>query len=160
MCAGTAASLGGRDEGSASNTSAALDHLEAAHRCFVEDWCWRSTGLSVHSDDGPYHKFNVYPVGSLGAAAGVMQYDARAGISYLEVTSRSVADLRVVVHEYGHALIGQQHLLIVSDQNYYEAWPLLTYLTSSRCCCSGVSTVCMMMNRRVPGWDQRNTLSR
>jgi hypothetical protein len=172
--------------GSASNVDAALNHLEAAHRCFVEDWCFRSPGLSVHSDDGPYYKFNVYGVSSLGGAGGVMRYDARAGISYLEVLSRALPDPRVTVHEFGHALtlteyrwvdqtrtgawwetvanwvadtyltsrhceearnafgvptggtiinlnrvIEQAHLMIVSDQNYYEAWPFLTYLTNN-----------------------------
>lgn len=172
--------------GNPSGAPEALKHLEAAHTCFVEDWCFRSTGLSVHSDNGPYHKFNVYSVASLGSAAGVMQYDARAGLSYLEVIHRSLADPRVTIHEYGHALtlteyrwvdqtrtgawwetvanwvadtyltsrycerarnlhgiaegrtiinlgrvISQSHLLLVSTQNYYEAWPFLTYLTEN-----------------------------
>lgn len=170
--------------GSASNAEAALNHLEAAHQCFVEDWCFRSPGQSVHEQDGPFSKFNVYSVGTLGGAAGVMQYDARAGLSYLEVIGRSLAEPRVVVHEFGHALtlteygwveqtrtgawwetvanwvadtyitsdycadardafgisagstiinldktIGQAHMMIVSDQNLYEAWPFLAYLT-------------------------------
>ncbi|MDH5676792.1 MAG: DUF6055 domain-containing protein [Myxococcales bacterium] len=172
--------------GSGSDVDATLDHLEAAHRCFVEDWCFRSPGLSVHSDDGPYYKFNVYGVATLGGAGGVMRYDAGAGLSYLEVLSWALPDPRTTIHEFGHSLtlteygwvdqtrtgawwetvanwvadtyltssyceaarnafgvsagdtiinldrvIGQSHMLIVSDQNYYEAWPFLTYLTNN-----------------------------
>ena len=53
----------------------ALKHLEAAHACFVDDWCFRTTGLSVKSDTGPYYKTNINIVGSLDNAAGVMRYD-------------------------------------------------------------------------------------
>jgi hypothetical protein len=172
--------------GSSSNLKAALNHLEAAHKCFEQDWCFRSTGLSALSDAGPYYKLNVYAVASLGSAAGVMRYDERSGLSYLQVLAQSAADPRVTVHEYGHALtlsehrwvdqtrtgawwetvanwvadtyqtsryceaarkafgvatgqtlidlakvIGQSNMLIVSDQNYYEAWPFLTYLSNN-----------------------------
>jgi hypothetical protein len=172
--------------GNPSGAPQALKHLEAAHTCFVEDWCFRSTGLSVHPNNPTYYKTNIHSVASLGSAAGVMQYDARAGLSYLEVVHRSLADPRVTIHEYGHALtlseyrwvdqtrtgawwetvanwvadtyltsrhcerartlhgiaegatlinlgrvISQSHLLIVSTQNYYEAWPFLTYLTEN-----------------------------
>lgn len=172
--------------GNASDVETALKHLEAAHKCFVEDWCFRSPGRAVNSKDAPYYKFNVYAVGSLGSAAGVMRYDARAGLSYLEVLTRSASDPRVIVHELGHSLtlteygwvdqtrtgawwetvanwvadtyltsshceaarvahgvakgrtvidlnkvIGQSNMLIVSNQNYYEAWPFLTYLTTN-----------------------------
>ena len=171
---------------SATAVDTALNHLEAAHSCFVEDWCFRSTGLSVYSDDGPYYKTNIYVVGTLGGAGGVMRYSEAAGLSYLEVLGSQVAFPRVVVHEWGHALtlseydwvdqtrtgawwetvanwitdtyltssycedarnrfgiatgntiidldrvIGQSYLLIVSTQNYYEAWPFLTYLTEN-----------------------------
>jgi hypothetical protein len=129
---------------------------------------------------------NIYGVGSLGSAAGVMRYDSRAGLSYLEVLNNQLPVPRVTVHEFGHALtlteyewvdqtrtgawwetvanwvadtyltsplceaarnrygvqagntiidlnrvISQAHLLIVSNQNYYEAWPFLTYLTTN-----------------------------
>jgi hypothetical protein len=160
--------------------------LEAAYSRFADDLCFRSPGLSVHSDDGPYYKMNIYGVASLGSAAGVMRYDARAGLSYLEVLTGQLPVPRVTVHEFGHGLtlteyewvdqtrtgawwetvanwvadtyltsslcegarnrfgvqpgatiidlnrvIGQSYLLIVSNQNYYEPWPFLTYLTNN-----------------------------
>lgn len=172
--------------GSGAGVDTALKLLEAAHRCFVEDWCFRSPGLSIHTDNGPYYKFNLYAVGTLGNAAGVMSYDPAAGLSYLQVLTRSLGEARVTVHEYGHALtlaskqwvdqtrtgawwetvanwvadtfvtsphcaaartafgipagrsiidvnkvISQAHMMIVSDQNLYEAWPFLTYLTNN-----------------------------
>jgi len=84
----------------------ALDLLEGTYSCFVETLCWRSSGLSFNddSDAGPYHKVNIYSVGSLGSAAGQMFSDAPTGMSYLRVISRSLADPRVIVHEFGHAL--------------------------------------------------------
>ena len=171
---------------SAATVDATLNHLEAAYNCFVETLCFRSPGLAVQKDDGPYYKMNIYGVGSLGSAAGVMRYDARQGLSYLEVLTTQLSVPRVTVHEFGHGLalteygwvdqqrtgawwepmanwvadtyltsnlcdasrkkfgiaegatiidlnrvIGQSYLLIVSQQNYYEAWPIYTYLTSN-----------------------------
>ena len=90
------------------NSSAAdtvLNLLESAHQCFVEEWCWRSTGLSITSSSGTYNKTNVYGVASLANnAAGVMQYDSKAGLSYLEVVTTYMTQASVTVHEYGHAL--------------------------------------------------------
>jgi len=174
--------------GSASQTTvdATLNMLESTYSCYVQDLCFRSPGLSVHGETGPFYKMNIYGVGSLGSAAGVMQYDSRAGLPYLQVLTSQLAVPRVTVHEFGHALtlseyewvdqtrtgawwetvanwvadtfltsplcegartrfgvqagatiidlnrvIGQSYLLIVSDQNYYEAWPFLTYLTNN-----------------------------
>ncbi len=163
----------------------ALNVLEAAHRCFVEDWCWRSPGLSVHEDDPIPYKFNVYAVPDL-SAGGYMQYDASAGLSYIEVLDTLVDNPGVTVHEYGHALtlseygwveqqntgfwwetvanfvadsfltspfcaaareafgvasgstiieldtvIGNAQWTICMNQNYYQAWPFLAYLTSN-----------------------------
>ncbi len=163
----------------------ALNTLEAAHQCFVEDWCWRSPGLSVHADDGPYYKFNVYAEPSL-SAGGYMQYDYAAGIAYIEVLASLIDNAGVTVHEYGHALtlteygwvdqkntgfwwesvanfvadtfmtspfcedardahgiaegrtlieldtvIGHSYWTICMNQNYYQAWPFLTYLTNN-----------------------------
>jgi hypothetical protein len=168
------------------NTDAALKLLEAAHKCFVQDWCWRSPGLSITNTSGTHYKFNLYSMGTLGNAAGVMKYDASAGLSYLQVVSGSLGEARVTVHEFGHALtlaekgwvdqtrtgawwetvanyvadtfitssyceaartgggiaagntiidlnkiIGQSNMMIVSNQNYYEAWPFLTYLVNN-----------------------------
>ncbi|MGE5785475.1 MAG: DUF6055 domain-containing protein [Myxococcales bacterium] len=169
----------------ASNPDAVLRMLEAAHQCFVEDWCWRSTGLSITSNSGTYFKTNVYSKPSLGAG-GYMQYDATAGLSYLEILASQIGLAQVTVHEYGHALTlaakgwvdqtntgfwwesvanfvadtfitssycesarsnfgipagntiieldrvyGLPHTVICNDQNYYQAWPFLTYLTNN-----------------------------
>jgi hypothetical protein len=169
-----------------SNSSAKVfPFMEAAHQCFVEDWCWRSPGLSVKSDDGPYYKFNIYAIAGL-SAGGYMQYDAAAGISYIEVLAGQEAVPAVTVHEFGHALtlteygwvdqtntgywwesvanfvadtfitspiceparsqfgvasgaslielnttIGNAQWAICMNQNYYQAWPFLTYLTNN-----------------------------
>lgn len=171
------------------NADQGLKLLEAAHQCFVVDWCWRSPGLSITNSSGVYNKFNVYTVGSLGNAAGVMKYDAAQGLPYLQVLTGSIGDPRVTVHEFGHAMtlsasptggwvdqtrtgawwetvanwvadtfmtstycerartqagiasgnslidvnkiVGNSHMMIVSDQNYYEAWPFFTYLTNN-----------------------------
>lgn len=168
--------------GTNSSANLALEHLEAAYRCFVTDWGFRSTGLSVHDseNDGPYYKMNVLPKSM--SAGGYMGYDSRQGVAYLEINSRYVSDPKITVHEYGHALtlhsirwmdqgntgawwetvanwvadtyvnssyysdvsrtdggtlidlgvnISQSYLTIVNDQNYYQAWPLLTYLTNN-----------------------------
>ena len=171
------------------NVDQGVKLLEAAHQCFVEDWCWRSPGLSITNSSGTYNKFNVYTLGSLGSAAGVMKYDAAAGLSYLQVLTNSIGEARVSVHEFGHALtlsaspnggwvdqtrtgawweavanfvadtfmtstyceparakagiaagnsiidvnkiVGNSNMMILSDQNYYEAWPFFTYLTNN-----------------------------
>lgn len=91
---------------SSAEATKALDLLEGTYSCFVETLCWRSSGLSFNddSDAGPYHKVNIYAVASLGNAAGQMFSDAATGMSYLRVLTRSIADPRVTVHEYGHAL--------------------------------------------------------
>jgi hypothetical protein len=171
---------------SASAVDTTLNHLEAAYACFVQDGCFRSTGLAAKSDAGPYYKMNIYGMGTLGSAAGVTQWDASALLAYLQVLTSQLPIPRVTVHEFGHALtmseynwvdqirtgawwetvgnwvadtyltspycesartrfgvkagdtiidlnkvIGQSHMLIVSNQNYYEAWPFLTYLSNN-----------------------------
>jgi len=83
------------------SAAAALNILEAAHQCFVEEWCWRSPGLSITESSGTYYKLNVYAK-SLSGAAGVMQYSQSAGLSYLEVVPGSIANAGVTVHELGH----------------------------------------------------------
>jgi len=168
----------------AATADTTLNHLEAAYSCFIDDWCFRSTGLVVQKDGGPYYKTNIYATGSLGSAAGLTQLDFTAGLPYVQVISSQMAMPRVTVHEWGHAftiseynwvdqkrtgawwetvanwvadtymtsaycaparskygvaegstlidlskVIGQSYMLIVSTQNYYEAWPFLTYLT-------------------------------
>ena len=86
----------------ASNLENTLNFMEAAHECFVRDWCWRSAGLSRTNDSGAYSKMNIYVMDI--NAGGLMQYDAGAGIAFLEVNPNSINSDRVVVHEFGHAL--------------------------------------------------------
>jgi hypothetical protein len=84
---------------------AALKFLEAAHSCFVETLCWRSTGLSIKGGDtGPFYKMNFYTAATLGAAAGQMMSDAASGLAYEKVVTSYLTDAKVSVHEYGHAL--------------------------------------------------------
>lgn len=123
---------------SASTVETTTNHLEAAYSCFVEDWCFRSPGLSVHSDDGPYYKMNIYGVSGLGAAAGVMQYDARAGLTYLEVITSQMALPRVTVHEFGHALTLSEYGWVDQTRTgaWWETvanWVADTYMTSAYC---------------------------
>jgi hypothetical protein len=123
-----------------SSAEAALDHLEAAYSCFVETLCWRSSGLSINDaqDDGPYYKMNVYSVGSLGGAGGVMSSNASAGAAFLQVVSSYLAQPRVTVHEYGHALTYYEKGWI--EQTRTGAWwetvanfVADTYMTSPIC---------------------------
>lgn len=86
----------------ASGVENTLNFMEAAHQCFVEDWCWRSTGLSRFSDEGPFSKMNIYV--KVISAGGVMQYDHGEGLAFLEVNPNSINSQHVVVHEFGHAL--------------------------------------------------------
>src|SRR5690606_32879676 len=85
----------------ASGVENTLNFMEAAHQCFVEDWCWRSTGLSRFSDEGPFSKMNIYV--KVINAGGVMQYDHGEGLAFLEVNPNSINSQHVVVHEFGHA---------------------------------------------------------
>jgi hypothetical protein len=85
------------------NLNMALDYLEAAYDMFVGEWGYRSPGLSVHSDTGPFYKMNIYSTTDLDAG-GVMLYDSRAGLSYLEVQNPYLANADIVVHEFGHSL--------------------------------------------------------
>jgi hypothetical protein len=76
--------------------------MEAAHQCFVEDWCWRTAGLPRASAEGTPSKMNIFV--KVIDAGGVMQYDGGKGLSYLEVNPNSIDSQHVVVHEFGHAL--------------------------------------------------------
>lgn len=86
----------------ASNVEGTINFMEAAHECFVRDWCWRSTGLSRTNNSGTYSKMNIYVMEI--SAGGLMQYDGGAGLAFLEVNPNSINADRVVVHEFGHAL--------------------------------------------------------
>jgi hypothetical protein len=164
--------------------------MEAAHKCFIEDWCFRSPGLAVKSPaTGPYYKTNIYSNPAM-SAGGLTYWDASAQLSYIHVLASQAGDPRTTVHEYGHAItmseynwidqkrtgfwwetvanwvsysfltsphceaarnafnikpattiVDQMHTLqsvynqsyavICNDQNYYQAWPFLTYLTNN-----------------------------
>lgn len=122
----------------ASNPDVILNFMEAAHKCFVQDWCWRDAGLSVNTDEsGPYYKFNVYSKAAMGAG-GYMRTDLNAGLAYVEVMSSMVIDPKYTVHEYGHALTyaakgwvdqGNTGLWWESVANFVA----FTFLTSTYC---------------------------
>lgn len=101
----------------------ALNMLEAAYSCFVDTLGWRSSGLSYNDNtdsDGPWTKVNIYSVGSLTGAAGVMHSDYATGMSWLEVVNQYVAVPGVTVHEYGHGLT--YHAKTWVDQGRTGAW--------------------------------------
>ncbi|KAF1956072.1 hypothetical protein CC80DRAFT_548373 [Byssothecium circinans] len=107
----------------ASGTTATntLNMLEAAYSCFVDTLGWRSSGLAYNDNtdsDGPWTKVNIYSVGSLDGAAGVMHADA--GMSWLEVVNSYLTVPTVTVHEYGHGLT--YHAKNWVDQGRTGAW--------------------------------------
>ncbi|KAI9148225.1 hypothetical protein HJFPF1_12052 [Paramyrothecium foliicola] len=99
-----------------------LAMLEAAHDCFVTTLGWRSSGLSFNdaSDSGALTKTNVYSLGSLPGAAGVMQSDATTGMAFLEVQQDYVTTPGVVIHEFGHGLHYHQRTWV--HQGRTGAW--------------------------------------
>ncbi|KAF2625542.1 hypothetical protein BU25DRAFT_115341 [Macroventuria anomochaeta] len=108
---------------SASTSSIAnqsLQHLEAAHSCFVETLGWRTSGLSFNTggigkEVGPWYKLNVYSkaASDMSGAAGVQGTDAEAGLAYLNVVDEYLDVPDVVVHEFGHSM----HL---SEKNWVD----------------------------------------
>lgn len=106
-----------------STAQSALNQLEAAYKCFVDDLGWRSSGLSYNDNtdaDGPWYKVNVYSVGTLPGAAGVMHGDAATGLSWLEVQNSYITNPGVIVHEFGHGLT--YHAKNWVDQGRTGAW--------------------------------------
>lgn len=90
-----------------------LQHLEAAHSCFVETLGWRTPGLSsntggVGKEVGPWYKLNVYSKQQSDMAdpgvAGVQMADMDAGLAYLNVVDEYIDMPDVVVHEFGHSM--------------------------------------------------------
>jgi hypothetical protein len=174
----------------ASDPDTVLNFMEAAHKCFIQDWCFRTPGLPAQAaDSGPYSKTNIYS-DAVMSAGGLTYWDANAKLAYLHILASQITDPRTTVHEYGHAItmsefnwidqkrtgywwetvanwvaysfltspycedartafsvkpattiIDQMHTLqtvygmsytvICNDQNYYQAWPFLTYLTNN-----------------------------
>ena len=96
-----------------------LAHLEAAYECFVNEWGFRSPGLSINSDLGPYYKLNLYSTTTLNAG-GAMGADGRAGLSFLELKDSAIREPGIVVHEFGHSLTYTEHDWI--DQGRTGAW--------------------------------------
>lgn len=99
------------DASSPTQANTTLQHLEAAHSCFVETLGWRTPGLSfntggIGSEVGPWYKLNVYNIqqSELPGASGVMGTDIEAGLAYLEVVDRFLDAPRVLVHEFGHSM--------------------------------------------------------
>ncbi|KAF4995240.1 hypothetical protein FGRMN_5271 [Fusarium graminum] len=108
--------------GSPEETDKAIDMLEGAYDCFVGTLKWRSPGLSFNdqTNNGPLTKTNIYSVGSLTGAAGVMHSDAETGMAWLEVVDQYLAVPGVTVHEYGHGLHYHQQAWV--DQGRTGAW--------------------------------------
>ncbi|KAF4483535.1 hypothetical protein FAGAP_11705 [Fusarium agapanthi] len=126
--------------GSADATAQTLDMLEAAYECFVGTLKWRSPGLSFNdeNDSGPKYKTNVYTVGDLGSAAGVMHSDQATGMAYLEVVDQYLAVPGVTVHEYGHGMHYHQKAWVNQGRTgaWWETlanWVADTYKTSDIC---------------------------
>ncbi|KAM0257380.1 hypothetical protein ACHAPA_011762 [Fusarium lateritium] len=106
----------------ADEANKAIDMLEAAYDCFVGTLKWRSPGLSFNdqSNSGTLYKTNIYSVGSLDNAAGVMHSDYETGLAWLEVVDQYLAVPGVTVHEYGHGLHYHQQTWV--DQGRTGAW--------------------------------------
>ncbi|KAL0933704.1 dockerin type 1 [Colletotrichum truncatum] len=100
----------------------ALGMLESAYDCFVHNLGWRSTGLSFNDDSnaGPFYKTNIYSVGDLGTAAGVMHSEYSSGAAWLEVVDQWLTNPGVTVHEWGHGLHYHQKTWV--DQADTGAW--------------------------------------
>lgn len=110
--------------GSSDSTAATtLQHLEAAHACFVESLGWATPAQGWPSKaDKNYYKTNVYSRTSaqLPGAAGVMGADGGPGLAWLEVVDDYLTNPSVTVHEYGHALTYAERNWI--DQGRTGAW--------------------------------------
>lgn len=96
-----------------------LAHLEAAYECFVNDWGFRSTGLSAHSDDGPYYQMNLYSTTTLNAG-GAMGADWRHRLSFIEFRDNAINRPEIAVHEFGHSLTYTDYTWV--DQGATGAW--------------------------------------
>ncbi|KAE8376166.1 hypothetical protein BDV26DRAFT_305797 [Aspergillus bertholletiae] len=124
-----------------SNAEAVLTMLEAAYSCYVGDLGWTTTGIPYNADPSTVTtlwKENVYAVSDLGSAAGVQKSDPNTGLSWLEIIPSYLADPRITVHEYGHALTYHSRNWVdqVATGAWWETiaqWVADTYITSSLC---------------------------
>ncbi|KAE8392546.1 hypothetical protein BDV23DRAFT_181477 [Aspergillus alliaceus] len=133
-----------------SSADAVLTMLEAAYSCFVGDLGWMMTEIPYGADSSTvttFWKENIYEVSDLGSTADVQKSDANTGLSWLEVIPSSLADPMVTVHQTKYnqptgdtmielnKVIGDSFQVIVDattrSENYYQAWPFFTYLTSN-----------------------------
>jgi hypothetical protein len=122
----------------ASNPDVVLNFMEAAHKCFIEDWCFRTPGLSAKTDDGgPYYKTNIYSDSTLNAG-GLTYWDDTAELSYIHILAAQISDPRTTVHEYGHAITMSEHTWIDQKRTGYwwesvANWFAYSFLTSPYC---------------------------
>ncbi|EPS40512.1 hypothetical protein H072_5641 [Dactylellina haptotyla CBS 200.50] len=108
---------------STSAADSALNMLEGAYSCFIGTLGWRSPGLSYNDNtdsDGPWTKVNIYSVGTLPGAAGVMHADYATGEPWLEVVHQYLTIPGVTVHEFGHSMHYAQKTWV--DQARTGAW--------------------------------------
>ncbi|KZM19223.1 hypothetical protein ST47_g9595 [Ascochyta rabiei] len=115
-----------------------LQHLEAAHSCFVETLGWRTPGLSfntggVGKEVGPWYKLNVYSkqASDMPGAAGVQGTDMEAGLAYLDVVDEFLDVPDVVVHGFGHSMHLSEHNWV--DQGNTGAWwePIANFIADT-----------------------------
>jgi hypothetical protein len=115
-----------------------LNFMESAHQCFIMDWCFRTPGLSVKSDDsGPYYKTNIFS-DAASNAGGLTYWDMNAELSYIHVLAAQASDPRTTVHEYGHAITMSEYNWIDQKRTGYwwetiANWVAYTYLSSPYC---------------------------
>jgi hypothetical protein len=115
-----------------------LNFMEAAHTCFIEDWCFRSPGLSSKSDDsGPYNKTNIYSKAAMNAG-GLTYWDMGSELAYITVLTAQASDPRTTVHEYGHAITMSEHTWIEQKRTgfWWETvanWVAYSFLGSPYC---------------------------
>lgn len=123
---------------SASDPDTVLNFMESAHKCFIEDWCFRSPGLSAKSDDGgPYYKTNIYSKAAM-SAGGLTYWDANAQLAYITILAAQIGDPKTTVHEYGHAITMSEHTWIDQKRTgfWWETvanWVAYTFLSSDYC---------------------------
>ncbi len=103
----------------------ALEYLEGAYEYFVTDWGFRSPGLSIYSNMGPYFKLNIYAL-SKHKTGGKFESDARSGLGYIRTTQgdeeyeRIISTPEILIHEFGHALTYSEYNW--NSQNRTKAW--------------------------------------
>lgn len=105
---------------SAAEVTKSLDFLEAAFDYWMNQRGFRSPGLPVNGHSGGPFKMNVYSITDLQDAAGVMGYDANAGLPYLIVLTSQLGYPEVYVHEFGHCITLSEYLWV--DKGNTGAW--------------------------------------